>query len=64
MKTLALQVPDEIATTIEHAASERGVSVEDLVRMSVEEKLARDAEFENATRLTLQKNAELYKRLA
>ena len=40
------------------------MSVEDLVRLSVEEKLARDAEFEQMAETVLAKNAELYKRLA
>lgn len=64
MKTLELLVPEEVASRIERAASDRGVSVEELVRTSVEEKLARDAEFEHATAAVLAKNAELYRRLA
>jgi hypothetical protein len=64
MKTLELHVPDEIAGKIEAAANQRGVSVEQLVQSSVEEKLAREAEFEAAATTVLAKNAELYKRLA
>ena len=64
MKTLELLVPEDVASRIERAASDRGVSVEELVRTSVEEKLARDAEFERATGEVLAKNAELYRRLA
>jgi glutamyl-tRNA reductase len=64
MKTLELHVPDEIASQIEDAATARGVSVDDLVRLSVEEKLARDAEFEQAATAVLAKNAELYDQLA
>ena len=64
MKTLELQVPDEIASKIEEAASARGVSVDDLVRASLEEKLARDDEFKNAARTVLAKNRDLYERLA
>ena len=64
MKILELQVSDDVASKIEAAADKRGVSVEDLVRLSVEEKLARDAEFERAAETVLAKNAELYKRLA
>jgi hypothetical protein len=63
MKTLELLVPEEVASRIERAAFDRGVSVEELVRTSVEEKLARDAEFEHATATVLAKNAELYRRL-
>jgi hypothetical protein len=64
MKTLELLVPEEVALQIERAASERGVSVEELVRLSVEEKLARDTEFARVTEAVLAKNAELYRRLA
>ena len=64
MKILEIPVPDETAARIENAAHEKGVSVEELVRRSVEEKLTRDAEFESAARHVLTKNAELYKRLS
>ena len=64
MKTLRLQISDEIAMKIEQAARERGVSVEELVRSSVEKTLARDEEFETAAEHVLTKNAELYKRLS
>jgi hypothetical protein len=64
VKILELQISDDVASKIEAAAGKRGVSVEDLVRLSVEEKLARDAEFERAAETVLTKNAELYKRLA
>jgi hypothetical protein len=64
MKTLEIHVPDEVASKIERAAEEKGVSLDELVRLSVEEKLARDEQFETATRYVLAKNAELYDRLA
>jgi hypothetical protein len=64
MKTLELQVPDDVASRIAQAATDRGVSVEELIRVSVEEKLVRDAEFEAAADAVVAKNAELYKRLA
>jgi len=64
MKTLEIQVADETASRIEQAAQEKGISANELVRISVEEKLARDDEFETAARVVLTKNAELYKRLA
>jgi hypothetical protein len=64
MKTLELLIPDDVASKIQQAASERGLSVEDLVRTSVEEKIARDAEFDVAAEAVLAANAELYKRLA
>jgi hypothetical protein len=64
MKILEIPVPDETASKIERAAQEKGLSVEELVRRSVEEKLTRDAQFANAARHVLAKNAELYKRLS
>jgi hypothetical protein len=64
MKTLEIQVADETASRIEQAAQGKGISANELVRISVEEKLARDDEFEKAARHVLAKNAELYKRLA
>ena len=64
MKILEISVPDETAARIQDAAREKGLSVEELVRRSVEEKLARDVEFEKAAGYVLAKNAELYKRLS
>jgi hypothetical protein len=62
--TLEVQIPDDVASKIRQAAQERGVSVDELVRASVEEKLARDSEFESAADHVLSKNSELYKRLS
>jgi len=64
MKSLEIQVTEEVAAKIEAAAHERGVSVDELLRTSVEEKLARDAGAHAATEYVLAKNAELYDRLA
>lgn len=64
MKTLEIHIPDDVASKIERAAEEKGVSLEELVRVSVEEKLARDEEFEAAARHVLDKNIELYERLS
>ena len=64
MKTLEVRVPDDVAFRIEEAAKQRGVSVEQLLRASVEEKIQRDAQFEQAVSRVLEKNAELYRRLS
>ena len=64
MKTLEITVSDEIAAKVEQAAQERGVSVEDLLRSGLLEKLDREAEFESAAAHVLSKNAELYERLS
>lgn len=64
MKTLEIRFPDEIASKIEQAANQRGISVEQLLQASVEEKIQRDAQFESVADRVLEKNAELYRRLS
>lgn len=64
MKTLEVQVRDEIAVKAEAVAKQRGVTVEELLRLSLDEKLARDGELEDAVSSVLSENAELYRRLA
>lgn len=60
MKTLEIHIPDDVLAKIE----QYGVSVDEWIRVSVEEKLARDEEFERAAEHVLTKNAELYERLS
>lgn len=57
-------MPDDVARKVEAVASKHGVTVEQLLRLSVDEKLARDAELEETVRDVLAENAELYRRLA
>ncbi|HEY0159418.1 MAG TPA: ribbon-helix-helix protein, CopG family [Thermoanaerobaculia bacterium] len=66
MRTLTrwVDLPEDTVERIKLAARRRGVPVEELVRTSVEEKLARDADFEAAAGHVLSKNAELYERLS
>lgn len=64
MKTLALEVPDDVALKAEAVASKHGVTLAQLLRASLDEKLARDAELEEAVSAVLAENAELYRRLA
>ncbi len=64
MKTLELQVPDDVAVKAEAAANKHGVTIEQLLRVSLDEKLARDAELEDVVTDVLADNAELYSRLA
>ena len=64
MKTLEIRFSDEIASRIEEAANQRGISVEQLLQASVEEKIQRDAQFESVADRVLEKNAELYRRLS
>ncbi len=63
MKTLEIQVA-VVASKIEQAASHLGVSVEEFLLASFEEKIERDAQFERASARVLEKNAELYRRLS
>jgi len=64
MKTVALTLPDEVAVEAEKLASRHGMSLSEYLTLSVEEKLARDEGFEAAAKYVLEKNAELYRRLA
>ena len=63
--TLRFDISDEKAEALEDAAQRLGISVEELLRASVDETLQKlDAEFERAAEQVLRKNAELYRRLA
>lgn len=59
-----MQVPDDLAVKAEAVANKHGVTIEQLLRTSLDEKLARDAELEEAVKDVLAENAELYRRLA
>jgi hypothetical protein len=65
MKTLEVQLPEQTVSKLKEAAERLSISPEDLLVLSLEEKLAQlDIEFEQAANHVLTKNAELYKRLA
>ena len=65
MKTLEVQLPEQTASKLEKAAQRLSVSAEHLLVLSVEEKLAQlDEEFRRSADYVLQKNADLYDRLA
>ena len=65
MKTIELNLPEPTASRLEEAARQLGIAPEDLLRISVEEKLDRlDDAFREALNAVVAKNAELYKRLA
>jgi hypothetical protein len=65
MKTLEIQLTERTATKLEQAAERLSLSPEELLVISVEEKLLQlDEEFRSASSEVLQKNADLYKRLA
>jgi len=65
MKTLEVNLQEPTASRLEDAAQRLGVSPEDLLRISLEEKLERlDDSFRDAVDHVVLKNAELYKRLS
>jgi predicted transcriptional regulator len=65
MTTLEVTLPEDVTHRLQEAARRLGVSPESLIRMSLEEKLARlDEGFSEAARYVLEKNDELYRRLA
>jgi hypothetical protein len=64
VKTLEIHVSEGSASKIEQAAVHKSVSLDELIRISFEEKLARDDQFDRAARHVLTKNAELYERLS
>ena len=64
MYKLELTLPDDLAQKLEKLASELNISPEELAAEGLKEKLERHEAFQNAARHVLNKNAELYKRLA
>ncbi|QQS49513.1 MAG: DNA-binding protein [Acidobacteriota bacterium] len=65
METLEVKLKDQTAAKLEAAAERLGLTPEQLLEISIEEKLARlDKDFLDAAQYVLDKNAELYDRLA
>jgi len=65
MAQLTITLPDEMATQLKTLAKKTGVNPEEFLLASLQEKLAsHDPDFLKAMKYVLQKNAELYKRLA
>ena len=65
MKMLEVQLPEQTALRLEKAAERLSVTPEELLVLSVEEKLAQlDDEFRRSADYVLEKNADLYGRLA
>ncbi|MDQ2996026.1 MAG: ribbon-helix-helix domain-containing protein [Chloroflexota bacterium] len=64
MTTITITLPDERVLTLKERAAHLGVTPEELVRVSIEELLARPADdFQRAVDYVLKKNADLYRRL-
>ena len=65
MATITISLPADRLQQLREVATQYHVAPEDLVRASVEEMLARpEEEFKQAVDYVLNKNAELYRRLA
>lgn len=65
MATYTIVLPEEQAGKLQELAQEAGISPEELLRASVREWLAHPKQdFAEAAAYVLQKNAELYRRLA
>ena len=64
MSTFAVEFPNEQAERLRREAERQGMRVEDLLRQVAETYLFRAEAFETAATHVLQKNAELYRRLA
>lgn len=65
MTSLTVRLSDEQAEHLAREAQRLGVSAEDLLRAAVVDLLeGRDDEFLSVARRVVEKNAELYKRLA
>lgn len=62
---LQVDLPDHVAARLAAAAERLNVTPEELLTMSVEEKLAQlEQEFDGTAEYVLTKNDELYRRLA
>jgi antitoxin FitA len=64
MSTLTFQIDEATAEQLTEAARERGLRVDELLRQIAADFIARKDGFESAARYVLNKNAELYRRLA
>lgn len=65
MTTITISLPDDRLRKLQEIAVQFSVAPEELVRVSIEELLSRPEEdFRRALDYVLQKNTELYQRLA
>jgi hypothetical protein len=65
MSTLMINLTDDRLRALEKLSTRLNISPEELVRLSIEDILTRPEEtFQNAMKYVLEKNSELYQRLA
>ena len=65
MEIVTISLPDQLASEISEAAKKLGVSPEEFIKSGIEEKISLlNRDFHKAMDHVLEKNEELYKRLA
>lgn len=65
MTTITIPLPEDHVEKLKEAATRLNISPEELVRLSIEDLLARpDDAFQRAADYVMKKNADLYQRLA
>jgi hypothetical protein len=65
MSTITIELPEERIQRLQQRATDLGITLEDLLQLSINDVLARPSEeFQHAVDDVLKKNAELYRRLA
>jgi hypothetical protein len=64
VSTLTITLDDDKLRSLQEAADRLGLPVEDVVRTSIDNYLARQQSVREAMEYVLHKNAELYRRLA
>ncbi len=65
MNDITVSLPDDRIKELKEKSARLGLTLEELILLSIEEILARpDEEFRQAMDYVLQKNAKLYQRLA
>ena len=65
MTTLSIEIPDERLRLLERRATDLGISLEELLRVSINDLLAQpDEHIQQAIDYVLRKNEDLYRRLA
>jgi antitoxin FitA len=65
MKTLTLAVSEGLFQRLEEIARQKSIAAEEVAQLVLEEWLGRSrADFDKVVRYVMEKNAELYKRLA
>ncbi|QEH35142.1 Ribbon-helix-helix protein, copG family [Aquisphaera giovannonii] len=65
MDTFTIELPEEQARRLREQAEEAGVTPEEMLRFTIQEWLTRPGQdFARAAAYVLQKNRELYRRLA